>query len=338
MTATVPASVARSRALVGPALRAAVDRLHPRLRQVASYHRGWVDVDGHEVPDGGGKALRPALAVLGAEAVGAPGVIALPGAIAAELVHDFSLLHDDLMDGDIERRHRPTAWTAYGVGPALLAGDALLALAYEVLQEVRTPAGTAAQELLTIAVRRLVAGQADDLDFERRLDVSVEDYVTMAAGKTAALLSCSAAIGAALAGAPQRAVAALGAYGEHLGLAFQLVDDLLGLWGQPRATGKPVLSDLRSRKKSAPIVMALVGDVAAAQPLRDYLAGSTAPDEGHLLVLAQLVERLGGRARVTAEIDRQVLLAQDALDGGGLDAGVVAELLVTARYVTGRDR
>jgi geranylgeranyl diphosphate synthase type I len=253
-------------------------------------------------------------------------------------VHDFSLLHDDLMDGDRERRHRPTAWTVYGPGPAILAGDALLSLATDLLLEVKGPAGTAAQQLLATAVRRLVHGQADDLDLEARPDVSVGDYVAMAAGKTGALLSCACAIGAALAGAEPKLVGALGAFGEHLGLAFQLVDDLLGMWGAPATTGKPVLSDLRSRKNSAPIVFALTVPGAVSAPLRDYLARAEAADEDELAELARLVERLGGRDRTTAEVQRQLQLAEGSLAGLDLPTDVASELLATARYVTARDR
>lgn len=338
MTAAVPASVTRSRGLVGPALHAAVDRLHPTLRLVASYHRGWVDADGAPRPDETGKALRPALAVLGAEAAWASGETALPGAVATELVHDFSLLHDDLMDGDQQRRHRPTAWTVFGPAQALLAGDALLSLAFELLLEVEGAPGRRAQELLSTAVRRLVDGQADDLDLERRADIDVPGYLAMAGGKTAALLSCACAIGPALAGAPEGTVAGLGAFGEHLGLAFQLVDDLLGLWGAPDRTGKPVLSDLRSRKKAAPVVFALSGGGAAAAPLRDYLAGSEPASDRELAGLAELIEQLGGRERTAAEVDRQVGLAQRALLRVDMPEAVAAEFLATARFVTERDR
>jgi len=338
MTSVVPASVARSKVLLRPALEAALDRLHPTLGRVARYHRGWADQAGVPIAGGGGKALRPALAVLGAQAAWAPGEVALPGAVATELVHDFSLLHDDLMDGDRERRHRPTAWTVFGPGPAILAGDALLSLATDLLLEVEGPAGAAARQLLATAVRRLVHGQADDLDLESSLQVGVADYVTMAAGKTGALMSCACAIGAALAGAEARLVLALGDFGEHLGLAFQLVDDLLGMWGAPAITGKPVLSDLRSRKKSAPIVFALTGGGRAALPLRDYLTGSAPADEDELAGLARLVERLGGRERTTGEIQRGLALAETSLAGLDLPTEVRSELLATARYVTARDR
>jgi geranylgeranyl diphosphate synthase type I len=332
MTAVLPDSVERGRELAEPSLRAAVARLHPDLARVAAYHRGWVDADGRPTGDTGGKTLRPALALLGAEAAHIDLETALPGAVAVELVHDFSLLHDDLMDGDTERRHRPTAWTVFGLPSALLAGDGLLAVAYRLLEESPAPGSAAAQGILAACVDRLVEGQADDLAFERRLDVDYDAYLRMSAGKTGALLGAAAGIGAALGGAPPEQTAALQQYGEELGLAFQLVDDLLGIWGDPAVTGKPVLSDLRSRKKSAPIVLA--AQAPAAQALRDHLAAGN----GDLAELAALLESTGARDRVGVEVLHHVGRATAALDRADLDAGAVDELRRTAAYVTGRDR
>ena len=141
MTAMIPAGVETARDLVGPAIAAAVARLSPDVRAVAAYHLGLADADGTPsaaVP--AGKALRPALALLSARAAGAsPRERGVPAAAAVELVHNFSLLHDDIMDGDTERRHRPTAWTVFGVGAAILAGDAMLALAQDILLEDPAP-------------------------------------------------------------------------------------------------------------------------------------------------------------------------------------------------------
>lgn len=339
MTAVLlPESLTRGREPFEVALREALDRLHPRLRHVAAYHRGWVDADGQAQPATGGKLLRPALALLSAASVGADTAIAMPGAVASELVHEFSLLHDDLMDGDTERRHRPTAWVVFGLGPAVLAGDALLSLAMRVLQEVETTGSGRAERILTHAVTRLVHGQADDLDFESRPAVGVGDYLSMAADKTSALLACSASIGAALADAPADIVAGLAEYGEHLGLAFQLVDDMLGLWGDPAVTGKPVFSDLRARKKSAPVVLALAATDTGSEPLRSYLAGDVEPSEDTLRALADLITELGGGAAVTAEITRRVERAHAALDAIDIEDSVRTDLVAAAHFVTARNR
>jgi geranylgeranyl diphosphate synthase type I len=324
VTAVVPDAVERGRLLVEPAIRVAVAGLHPSLARVAAYHRGWVDADGTAVEAIGGKALRPALALLGAEAAGIAAETAVPAGVAVELVHDFSLLHDDLMDGDTERRHRPTAWTVFGSARALLTGDGLLAVAYQML------GSAAAQALLARAVDRLVDGQADDLEFESRLDVTYDDYLAMSAGKTGALIGAAASLGACLGGATPAQVSALSTYGEELGLAFQLVDDLLGIWGDPDVTGKPVLSDVRSRKKSGPIVLAAADSAA----VRDYLAGAEVAAED----VAAAIEATGARDRVRTEVAAHVARASAALTTADLAPGAVAELLSTAQYVTGRDR
>ncbi|HVU91929.1 MAG TPA: polyprenyl synthetase family protein, partial [Jatrophihabitans sp.] len=133
-TVTTPASIERIRRVVEPALRAEVERLaDPRMRRIAGYQLGWWDADGTPTPGGGGKAIRPTLAVLAAEAAG-DAAAGVPVAVALELVHNFSLLHDDIMDRDVERRHRPTGWVAFGEGQAILAGNAMLVAAIQTLQ------------------------------------------------------------------------------------------------------------------------------------------------------------------------------------------------------------
>jgi geranylgeranyl diphosphate synthase type I len=231
-------------------------------------------------------------------------------------VHNFSLLHDDVMDRDVMRRHRPTVWAVWGAASAILTGDALLALAQEVLLECESGHANRAAALLAATTRLLVRGQVQDLAFEQRSDVTLEECLEMAAGKTGALLSASAAIGAVLAGAPQSTVDALSAYGAHLGIAFQVVDDVLGIWGDPGVTGKPVYSDLRSRKKSLPVTYAMTQDSGpAGEELATWLAGTGPVDEADLPRAARLVAAAGGRDWARAEAKRRIELAEGALDG-----------------------
>src|SRR5262249_19172366 len=320
MTAVMPAGVVTARDLVGPAMTAAVARLSPEVRTVAAYHLGLAGLNGHKPehgrpavdgaavaappsadgraggggggrpsaakPTGSGKALRPALALLSARAALAAPERGVPAAVSVELVHSFSLLHDDIMDGDTERRHRPTAWTVYGTGAAILAGDAMLALAQDVLLEDTAPQGEWAARALSAAVQRLIAGQGADLAFEQRDDVSLTECLTMAGDNTAALMSCVCGIGSIHAGAPPQLAMGLAAFGAHAGLAFQLTDDLLGIWGAPEVTGKPVRSDLRARKKSLPVVAALSAGTAGAQELAVLLAREEALSEDDLLLAA----------------------------------------------------
>jgi geranylgeranyl diphosphate synthase type I len=340
-SAEAPAALGAVRDLVDAPMRAAVGRLAPSVQQVAAYHFGWVDSDGLPRDANSGKAVRPCLAVLSAQAVGARAEVGVPGAIAVEMVHNFSLLHDDVMDRDEERRHRPTAWTVFGSSAAILAGDALLALAFEVLLDVENAAARAAQANLATATQELIVGQVEDLDFERRLDVDVDECLRMAGGKTAALMACASSIGAQLAGTDVETVAALQTYGRELGLAFQLVDDLLGIWGSSKTTGKPVGADLRARKKSLPVVAAMASGTSAGEELRRlYESGDlhAEADDAVVARAATLVEVAGGRAWVSEEAERRLTAAIGALDAAELRATPREALADVARYVTARDR
>jgi geranylgeranyl diphosphate synthase, type I len=320
------------RAQVEPAVRAAVDTLPPVTRHICGYHAGWWDEDGRPT-GGGGKAVRPAMALLAAAAVGGAQTAAVPAAVAVELVHDFSLLHDDVMDRDRTRRHRPTAWTVFGVGPAILAGDALLALATDVLAE-----HPAAVRTLATAVQQLVDGQMADLAFEHRGDVGLEECLTMATGKTGALLGAACALGAQLGGAPPDAVHGMAAFGRDIGLAFQLVDDLLGIWGEPARTGKPVWSDLRSRKKSLPVVAALTSGTAAGNELAGLYLRERPLDERELGHAAALVDDASGRAWSGRRAEALTASALHHLARHAVAAEPAAELQALALLLTRRDR
>ncbi len=338
MISALPFPLTQARELVEPALRDAVDRLDPTSRQVAAYHLGWVEADGRATSASGGKALRPALALLSARAAGAPAEAGVPGAVAVELVHNFSLLHDDLMDGDVQRRHRATVWAVWGASTAILVGDAMLATAQQVLVDLEVPGGTPAARLLAAATQQLIRGQVDDLAFERRATVSVEECLAMAAGKTGALLGCSAAIGAVLNGAPEPLVAALTVYGDELGLAFQLVDDLLGIWGDGASTGKPVGADLRARKKSLPISYAVAAGGAASVELAAWLATSGPDSDEDISRATELVEAAGGREWAQTEAQRRLAAAERALGQTDIEATVRDEFVELARFVTTRER
>ncbi|MEJ3749932.1 polyprenyl synthetase family protein [Actinomycetes bacterium KLBMP 9797] len=286
----VPAWLAGAQIEVRPALEEALRGLNPRVRRVCEYQLGWTDGQ-----SGGGKSLRPLLTLASAEAAGGDPAVAMPAAVAVELLHNCTLLQDDVMDEDRTRRHRPAAWTVFGASPAILAGDALLALAFTALADSGHPvAGVAAGELMR-TVDELVDGQAMDLEFERVGAVGVDDCLRMTAAKTGSLLACACRLGGLFGGGGEAACAALERYGRHLGLAYQLRDDLLGIWGDPRRTGKAALADLRRRKKSLPVVAALAGDGPAADQLRDLYARPEPFDDEAARRAARLVEEAGGR-------------------------------------------
>jgi len=329
-----PAAIGRVRPLVEPALRAAVDAVaDERMRLIARYQLGWCSADGSPVEGGGGKLIRPTLAVLSAEAAGASAERGVPGAVALELVHNFSLLHDDIMDRDVERRHRPTGWVAFGEGQAILAGNAMLAAAIQVV----SADAPATVDFLLAAVQELISGQSADLALERAAHVTVDDVLAMEHGKTAALLSCAAAIGAVAVGAEAAVIGALAEYGRLVGLAFQLVDDVLGVVGDPAVTGKSSSSDVRAGKNSAVIVAALRGGTAEGERLAQLLAGGPPEAEADVARATDLIIAAGGVRWAQDEADRLLTQAIECLRPvRGTPAA--AELEQIARYVVARDK
>jgi geranylgeranyl diphosphate synthase type I len=329
--------LAWSRGLVLPALRKAVDQLPPSMRTIAEYHHGWRDEYGNPVLENGGKAIRPALVLLAAEAVGGTASSAVPAAVAVELIHNFSLLHDDVMDRDTTRRHRATAWTVFGVNAAILAGDALQALAVDVLAGSGHPRALEAIRTLGDATVALLDGQAYDLDFETREDVRVPEVERMARGKTGALLGASTALGALYGDGTDEQVEAMRGYGTELGLAFQHVDDLLGIWGDPAVTGKAAHSDLVNRKKSLPVVRALNAGVPASAELASLYTGTQEMNAETLARAASLVDVAGGRAWSQTQADELHTQALVHLGEASPTARAAVELGTLAQLVTHRD-
>ncbi|WP_436491860.1 family 2 encapsulin nanocompartment cargo protein polyprenyl transferase [Actinokineospora sp. HUAS TT18] len=327
----------QSRSLLDPAIRAAVESLPASMRRIACYHFGWRDEHGRPVRADSGKAIRPALVLTAAEAVGGSPEVAVPAAVAVELVHNFTLLHDDVMDGDRTRRHRPTAWSVFGLGPAILAGDSLLTLAYDVLAATGHPRAQDASRILSAAVLAVQEGQAADLAFEKRKDVTLAECVRMAEGKTGALLGCATAIGALIGGGTPDQVAHLRRFGDRVGLAFQLVDDLLGIWGDPSATGKPVYADLDSRKKSLPVVAALQSDTQAARDLAAIYYRRTPLSAADLVRAAELIDRAGARTWAQSHADEVLTDALTHLTQAAPVARAAAELTALAHLTVRRD-
>jgi geranylgeranyl diphosphate synthase type I len=331
-----PAAFGRLRPLIDAGLHQAVQGLSPDLAPAAEYHLGWRDTEGRHVQADGGKAVRPTIALLAAEAVGGDATAALPGAVAIELVHDFSLLHDDVMDGDRERRHRPTVWALFGLGQAIVVGDAFLALAQAHLLEDPRPEARVAATLLTRATAEMIQGQAEDLAFESRLDVTLEECLGMTARKTGALLSSAAALGSILGGGDAESVEALRSYGRHLGMAFQAVDDVLGIWGDPVVTGKPAAGDLRQHKKSIPIVHALTSGMPGASDILRYLSNGELDEEQVARAVARL-ERADSRKWTLELAGQHLAAALDALAHPGLERRAVEELKEIAEFVVRRE-
>ncbi len=238
---------------------------------VMQYHLGWLDPDLRPVSAPAGKRIRPMLCLLACAAAGGDPQTALSAATGLELLHNFSLIHDDIEDNSPMRRHRPTAWTLWGMPRTCNAGDGMFSLAhlaFHRLSQAGVPAATVLQatRIFDETCVALTEGQFLDMAFEQRLDVTPAEYFHMIAGKTGALLAAAPQIGALIAlGETSKVsetlrdliVTAYRQYGAMLGRAFQLQDDILGIWGDEVTTGKSAASDILSKKKSLPVIYAL---------------------------------------------------------------------------------
>ena len=253
----VPRIDAELKALLSPPHRG-LDSLYGMMR----YHLGWTDQSFRAISARAGKRLRAALCLLACEATGGDWERALPAAAAVELIHNFTLLHDDVEDKSHTRRGRATLWSLWGIAQAINAGDAMWAIArlavYRLLDLEHD-----AESALRVAMRldetclHLCVGQHLDLCFESADLVTLAQYQRMIAAKTATLLAAALAAGAILGGARKAVVDAYSAFGQELGLTYQITDDILGTWGDPTVTGKSAASDILSKKKTLPVLYTL---------------------------------------------------------------------------------
>lgn len=313
-----------------------------RFYGMMAYHLGWRDAELRPANQRAGKWIRPALCLLACEAAGGDWKRAVPAAAALELTHNFTLIHDDIQDGDTERRGRPTVWALWGVPQAINAGDGLFVLARIALHRLHRHGFDPATiqhvyQAYDEACRRLVEGQYLDIDFEQRLDVSVDEYLTMISGKTAALLAASLEIGARLATDDATVVDAYRQFGEELGLAFQIVDDILGAWGDEAVTGKPAGNDLRRKKKTLPVVYALEREAAGdEQPLRTLYQRDTLSDADVATAL-RLLEQAGARRYAEDLAQQHWQRAVDILAAMEIDNPAQGRLRILAKFLVERE-
>ncbi|HLA07045.1 MAG TPA: polyprenyl synthetase family protein [Anaerolineales bacterium] len=263
-------------------LQRQVSRLdQPRTRsfhEMLTYHMGWTGEGAG--PNATGKRIRPLMVLLCSAARGGDWKTALPAAAAVELVHNFSLVHDDIQDNSPKRRGRDTAWVKWGASMAINVGDALFVISSQAIMDLKIhhPAETVilAAEILHHTCLELTRGQFLDMSYEERKDLTVEDYWPMISGKTAALLSACCHLGALLGGADEEKQEAYRSFGQYLGLAFQVQDDILGIWGDEKVIGKSVASDLVEGKNSLPVLASLGKNGRFAQR---WAEGPIKPDE-----------------------------------------------------------
>lgn len=281
---------------------ATTDHAYATYYGMFRYHLGWTDQNFNEINADPGKRVRPLICLVACQALGGVWHNALPVAASIELVHNFSLIHDDIEDDSDTRRGRLAVWKVWGIAQGLNAGDGMFVLSRLALgrmpqRGLSVEKWAAVSSAFDAATLALCQGQYLDLSFESRFDVSPEEYLQMIRGKTAALISASARFGAMLATDNAALVASLAHFGEAIGLAFQITDDILGIWGDPSITGKSAATDIKTKKKSLPVIIGF-NDARCGAELRRLYAKSSLTESDIHDVLRRLEE---ARARERAQ-------------------------------------
>ncbi len=329
------------------AMRAAFPPHEARVAEfygMQEYHLGWRDLHLNPAHADPGKLLRPQLTLLACEALGGTVAQALPLAAGIQLIHDFSLIHDDIQDQSDTRRGRTTVWTHWGIAQGINAGDGMFVLAHRAIQQLHD-VGVPAETVLAVLRRfdetilAVCEGQYLDLSFEGKLAIGEDDYLAMIARKTAALIAAAAGLGGLVAGADAARAEPLFAFGRNLGIAFQVQDDLLGIWGDPAMTGKPAHADLHRRKLSLPVVHALRNADGRAELAQRYRSTATTPEA--IQAMLAVLEQAGSREfciGVADQYHQQALqqLAQVAVADSDAARAAHARLRAIAERLPGR--
>jgi geranylgeranyl diphosphate synthase, type I len=290
------------RSIIQRAMREAFPVFEDRVARfyaMQEYHLGWRDRDLTPAEFDPGKLLRPQLVLLACEAVGGNWQQALPLAAGVQLIHDFTLIHDDIEDNSDTRRGRITVWKEWGLAQGINTGDGMFVVAHLSLHRMADLGVDPALALAVLrrfdeTILRVCEGQFLDLSFEGDLSISPADYLAMIQRKTAVLVEGAATMGAMVGGADTATAEALGAFGLSLGLAFQMQDDVLGIWGDPELTGKPRAADLYRRKLSLPVVHALA-HANEREELATLYAGTGEMSDAHVGRALQILDGAGGR-------------------------------------------
>ncbi|MGN6033453.1 MAG: polyprenyl synthetase family protein [Thermomicrobiales bacterium] len=304
-------------ALLDPEIERALAELSPEaplLSTMARYHLGLIDSTGKPLPDPDrravqGKRIRPTLAVLSCMASGGTAEAAAPLAAGIELLHNFTLVHDDIQDRSPNRRHRATVWRIWGDAQAINAGDALFAASNLAVLATAPSAVVPATTIHTLLAEfnrmtiAIVGGQVRDLDFEGKGSVRPEDYLEMITGKTAAILRYAAWAGSVVGGANADQARAFARMGLALGIGFQIRDDFLGIWGTREETGKEVADDIRRRKQSLPILLLRAEATPDERATLDALYAGDEIDAAGVEAVLHLLDAHGIRQQVQARVE-----------------------------------
>jgi len=339
---SLPGNYASYREKVETELQRIIDSNPLPLYDMLQYHFGWQGTQGHPCGKSPGKFIRPTLCLLSCQATGGDTSQILPAAASLELVHNFSLIHDDIEDASGERHHRPTVWKLWGQPQAINAGDATLALAYLALLKLRENgiADTKIMRCIQVlgeACLELCEGQYLDIAYENRDDVTTEDYLKMIAKKTAALMAASTSIGACLATEDKKIVSSLYEFGQNLGMAYQIQDDILGIWGAEEKIGKSVNSDIAQKKKTLPVVYGLQNSRGKDKhKLKKLYSQESIQGEG-IAEVVEILNRSGTRSYAQKLEQQYYHQALAEVEATSLDSSRQAPLKEAAHFLANRD-
>jgi geranylgeranyl diphosphate synthase type I len=338
---SVPESFTSYRDTVRVEIKKVIDSCPSVLRNMLRFHMGWQDEHGHSCSRESGKFIRSNLCLLSCQVVGGDTSQVIPAAAAVELIHNFSLIHDDIEDASYERHHRPTVWKLWGQSQAINAGDAMFTLAYLALLKLKEKGVTdekiaSSTKMLSLACLQLCEGQYLDIEYEDRLDTTTEDYLDMAVRKTAALFAVSTSLGAYLGSGDSKLIDFFHVFGKELGIAYQIYDDILGIWGMEENIGKSV-SDISQRKKTLPVVYGLQNSEGEARKRLEKFYSQKSIEGEDIAEVTNILEQLGARdyAENLAEQHYQKALAY--LEATGLDISRQAPLKEIASFLLNRD-
>ena len=241
----------------------------------------------------GGKRIRPVLALMACDAMGGDPSIAIDAAVGLEMFHNFTLLHDDVMDNADVRRGKPTVHRRWNDNTAILSGDTMLTIATQYIARCDN---RQVMDLFNKTAIEIYEGQQWDMDYEHRNDVSVDEYINMIRLKTSVLLGCALKMGALIADADEQQADTLYEAGVNMGLAFQLTDDMLDVWGDPATFGKEIGGDIMNNKKTYLLINAMrLAQGDDADELRHWLNDPYATRDNKVPAVTALYERLGVR-------------------------------------------
>jgi geranylgeranyl diphosphate synthase type I len=309
------------------------------LYDMMRYHMGWLGEDLQPVDQYGGKRFRPTMCLLTYHALSGVYDKALPVASAIELIHNFSLIHDDIEDMDEERRHKPTVWKLWGIPHAINAGDGMHVMANLAalrLEDLNVTDSKIVQvmKILNRAIITLCEGQYLDMSFEDSLDITTDMYMEMIARKTAALIETSTMVGAVLATSDERMIDHFANFGRKIGLAFQIIDDIIGIW--ETKTGKPKASDIRNKKKTLPVLYAFEKASEEKKKLLHEKYQKETLDDEDINQVMEVLEDVGAHEYCKKVAKKYEDEALQELEKTNLEGSAIQELKTLARFLVKR--